>query len=34
VIDAASSTFVVRVDIANPELKVPSGLRCRVRFVK
>jgi membrane fusion protein (multidrug efflux system) len=30
VIDAASSTFVVRVDIANPELKVPSGLRCRV----
>ena len=34
VFDAASSTFVVRVDIANPELKVPSGLRCRVRFVK
>jgi membrane fusion protein (multidrug efflux system) len=34
VIDAASSTFVVRVDISNPELKVPSGLRCRVRFVK
>lgn len=34
VIDAASSTFIVRVDIANPELKVPSGLKCRVRFVK
>jgi membrane fusion protein (multidrug efflux system) len=34
VIDAASSTFVVRVDISNPKLKVPSGLRCRVRFVK
>lgn len=34
VIDAASSTFIVRVDIANPGLKIPSGLRCRVRFVK
>jgi membrane fusion protein (multidrug efflux system) len=34
VIDAASSTFVVRVDIANHDLKVPSGLKCRVRFLK
>lgn len=34
VIDAASSTFIVRVDIANPTLKLPSGLRCRVRFIK
>jgi RND family efflux transporter MFP subunit len=34
VIDAASGTFIVRVDIANPELKVPSGLKCRVRFLK
>jgi membrane fusion protein, multidrug efflux system len=34
VVDAASSTFVVRVDIANPALKLPSGLRCRVRFIK
>jgi len=34
VIDAASSTFVVRVDISNPKLKVPSGLKCRVRFMK
>jgi RND family efflux transporter MFP subunit len=34
VIDAASSTFIVRVDIANPDLNVPSGLKCRVRFVK
>lgn len=34
VIDAASSTFVVRVDISNHDLKVPSGLRCRVRFVR
>lgn len=34
VIDAASSTFIVRVDIANHDLKIPSGLKCRVRFVK
>lgn len=34
VIDAASSTFIVRVDIANHGLKVPSGLKCRVRFVR
>jgi RND family efflux transporter MFP subunit len=34
VIDPASGTFVVRVDIPNPSLKVPSGLRCRVRFLK
>lgn len=34
VIDAASSTFIVRVDITNPDLNVPSGLKCRVRFVK
>jgi membrane fusion protein, multidrug efflux system len=34
VVDAASSTFVVRVDIANPSLKLPSGLRCRVRFIR
>lgn len=32
VVDAASSTFVVRVDIPNPSLKIPSGLRCMVRF--
>jgi RND family efflux transporter MFP subunit len=34
VIDAASNTFIVRVDIPNPSLKIPSGLRCRVRFIK
>lgn len=34
VVDAASSTFIVRVDIANPDLKIPSGLKCRVRFGK
>jgi RND family efflux transporter MFP subunit len=34
VIDAASSTYVVRVDIANPSMNVPSGLKCRVRFLR
>lgn len=34
VIDPASSTFAVRVNIDNPELKIPSGLKCQVRFVK
>lgn len=33
VIDAASSTFGVRIELPNPKLKVPSGLRCRVRFL-
>lgn len=33
VIDAASSTFGVRIELANPNLKLPSGLRCRVRFI-
>lgn len=31
-IDAASSTFGVRVTLANPEQKIPAGLRCRVSF--
>lgn len=34
VIDAASSTYIVRVDFPNHGLKVPSGLKCRVRFLK
>lgn len=34
VVDAASSTFIVRVDIKNTDLKIPSGLKCRVRFIK
>ncbi len=33
VIDPASSTFGVRIELANPGLKLPSGLRCRVRFL-
>lgn len=34
VVDAASSTFIVRVDIKNTDLKIPSGLKCRVRFIR
>lgn len=34
VIDAASSTYVVRVDIPNPDLRIPSGLKCQVRFLR
>lgn len=32
VIDAASSTFRVRLQIPNKDLKIPSGLRCDLRF--
>ena len=32
VIDAASGTFRVRLQIPNNDLKIPSGLRCDLRF--
>ncbi|RLQ23597.1 efflux RND transporter periplasmic adaptor subunit [Seongchinamella sediminis] len=32
VIDAASSTFGVRVELPNPEGKIPAGLNCDVSF--
>ena len=32
VIDAASSTFGVRLELPNAEQQLPSGLRCMVRF--
>lgn len=32
VLDAASSTFGVRVEMPNPSFRVPSGLKCRVLF--
>src|SRR5262249_31802780 len=32
VFDAASGTFGVRLELANPERIVPAGLRCRVTF--
>ena len=34
VVDAASGTFGVRVELPNPSLNLPAGLRCRVRFFK
>ena len=32
VIDAASSTFGVRLELPNAEQQIPSGMRCQVRF--
>jgi multidrug efflux pump subunit AcrA (membrane-fusion protein) len=32
VIDAASGTFGVRLELPNPEHRIPPGLKCRVRF--
>jgi RND family efflux transporter MFP subunit len=33
VIDAASGTFGVRLELPNPDHAIPGGLHCRVRFV-
>jgi membrane fusion protein, multidrug efflux system len=33
VIDAASGTFGVRLELPNPGYKIPAGIRCKVRFV-
>jgi hypothetical protein len=32
VIDAASNTFGVRLELPNAEQQIPSGLKCLVRF--
>lgn len=32
VIDAASGTFGVRLELPNPGHKIPAGLKCKVRF--
>ncbi len=32
VIDAASGTFGVRLELPNPKLSIPVGLKCHVRF--
>lgn len=32
VIDAASDTFGVRLELPNPELKLPAGIKCKVVF--
>ena len=31
-VDAASGTFGVRLTLANPDRKIPAGLKCRARF--
>lgn len=33
VIDAASGTFGIRLELPNPGNKVPAGIRCKVRFL-
>jgi hypothetical protein len=32
VLDAASGTFGVRLEMANPNMKLPAGLKCQVVF--
>jgi len=32
VIDAASNTFRVRLELPNPGYGIPSGLRCKIVF--
>jgi RND family efflux transporter MFP subunit len=32
VVDAASGTFGVRLELPNPDYRLPAGLKCRVRF--
>ena len=34
VVDAASGTFGVRLELPNPGYRVPAGLRCRVELFK
>ncbi len=34
VFDAASGTFGVRLDLPNPERKLPSGVKCKIQFLK
>lgn len=32
VVDAASDTFGVRLELQNPDLKIPGGVRCEIHF--
>ncbi|QSA98383.1 efflux RND transporter periplasmic adaptor subunit [Methylococcus sp. EFPC2] len=32
VVDAASSTFGVRLELPNPQYQIPAGIRCQARF--
>lgn len=34
VVDAASGTFGVRLELPNPDYRLPAGLKCKVRFVQ
>jgi len=34
VIDAASGTFGVRLELRNPENRIPAGAKCRLKFAK
>ena len=34
VIDAASGTFGVRLELPNPKYRLPAGLKCKVAFHK
>jgi len=33
VVDAASGTFGVRLELPNPDYKLPPGLKCKIRFL-
>jgi RND family efflux transporter MFP subunit len=33
VVDAASGTFGIRLELPNPDNRVPAGIKCRVRFL-
>lgn len=33
VVDAASGTFGIRMELPNPDLRLPAGLKCTVRFL-
>jgi multidrug efflux pump subunit AcrA (membrane-fusion protein) len=32
VVDAASATFGVRIELPNPNFRIPAGIKCKVRF--
>jgi len=32
VMDSASGTFIVRLELPNPDYRLPAGIRCRARF--
>jgi membrane fusion protein (multidrug efflux system) len=34
VVDAASGNFGVRLELSNPEYRIPAGVRCQVRFTR